>query len=217
MTGDIRYNKPLRYQLAEDGKPAAAVEFGADPKGLQPVMPELEDALGFDAEQHIYQVPRAKALPGAIDRRQGLLGRDRPIPVRDRRSAIVAIAAGRMVGFPEIAEQNLPPAIDRFAISRECFDLLPLDAALAFGHLAVVEQPEEACHIGHAVGHPGIGGEAVAPGATGLLVISLEILWRVEMSDEADIGLVDSHAKGDRCDDDDAFLLQDALLVALAH
>src|SRR5262249_2925736 len=50
LTGDVRQNKPLRYQLAENGKPAAAVEFGTHPKGLQPIMPEFEDALGFGAE-----------------------------------------------------------------------------------------------------------------------------------------------------------------------
>src|SRR5713226_6788548 len=55
----------------------------------------------------------------------------------------------------------------------------------------------------------------VAPGAAGFLVISLQALRRVEMDDEADIGLVDAHAEGDRRDDDDALLLEEAVLVAL--
>ena len=37
------------------------------------------------------------------------------------------------------------------------------------------------------------------------------------MRDEADVGLVDAHAEGDRGDDDDAFLAQKALLVARAR
>ena len=83
--------------------------------------------------------------------------------------------------------------------------------------VAGLDQPQQVHHIGDAVAHPRIGRQAVAPGPAGLLVIGFEVFRRVEMRDKADIGLVDAHAEGDRGDDDDAFLAQKALLVALAR
>src|SRR6516165_4677411 len=217
MAGDIGQNKALCDQLAEDRQPTAAIELGTDAKCLQPVMAESEDALGFGAEQQIHQMPRTETLPGAVNRGKRFLGGDCSVPARDRHAAIVAIAAGRMIGLPEIAEQHLPAATDRFAIAEQGLDLLPLDTALAIGHLAAVEQPEEARHIGHAVRHPSIGHEPVAPGATGLLVVGFEVLRRVQMGDEADIRLVDTHTEGDRRDNHDAFLPEKAILMTLAY
>ena len=72
-------------------------------------------------------------------------------------------------------------------------------------------------HIAEAVGHPGVGGEAVAPGAAGLLMVGLEAFRRVEVRDEADVGLVDPHAEGDRGDDDDPFLLAKAFERPPSH
>ena len=68
-----------------------------------------------------------------------------------------------------------------------------------------------------AVGHPGVGGQAVAAGAAGLLVVGLEALRQVEVGDEADVRLVDPHAEGDGRDHDHAVLAPEALLVALAR
>src|SRR4029077_6298896 len=72
-------------------------------------------------------------------------------------------------------------------------------------------------HIGEAVGHPGIGGEAIAPRPAGLLVIGFEVLRHIEMSDKTNVGLIDPHAEGDGRDDHHALVLQEALLVTLAY
>ncbi len=71
-------------------------------------------------------------------------------------------------------------------------------------------------HVLQPVGHPGVGRQAVAPGAAGLLVVGLDALGQVQVGDEAHVRLVDAHAEGDGGDDDDAVLAQEALLVARA-
>src|SRR5262249_20962536 len=157
---------------------------------------KFDDALGFGTKQQIRQMSRAETLSGAIDRRKRVLRRDRSVPAPDGGATIVAISAGWMVAFSEIAEQDLPPATNRFGITEQRLDLLALDTALRIGDLAAVEQPEKVRNIGHAIGQPGVGREPVAPGAAGLLVIGFEVLRRVEMGDKADIWLVDPHAEG---------------------
>src|SRR5260221_667093 len=105
----------------------------------------------------------------------------------------------------------------RLAEAEQRVELLPLDPPLPLVDVGAVEQLHQGHDVGHAIGHPGIGRQPVAAGAAGLLVIGLEALRRVEMGDEADIGLVDAHAEGDGGDDDDSFLLEEAVLVALPH
>ena len=94
---------------------------------------------------------------------------------------------------------------------------MPLDPALAIGCLTRLEQAKQAHYIGHAVGHPGVRRQSVPSGAASFLVIGFEVLRHVEMGDEADIRLVDPHAKRDRRSDDDPFLPEEAFLVPLAH
>ena len=83
--------------------------------------------------------------------------------------------------------------------------------------LAALHERQQRGDIRHAVGHPGIGRQTVAAGAAGFLVIGLERLGRIEMRDEAHVGLVDAHAEGDGRDHDHALVLEEAILVALAH
>src|SRR3546814_3446473 len=47
-----------------------------------------------------------------------------------------------------------------------------------------------------------LGGVAVAPRAPGFLIIALDRLRQAGMGDEADVGLVDPHAEGNRRGDD---------------
>ena len=53
-----------------------------------------------------------------------------------------------------------------------------------------------------AVDHPGVGRLAIAPGATGFLVVGLHGLGHIQVRDEAHVRFVDAHAKGDGGDDD---------------
>ena len=109
----------LRHQLPVDRQPTAAVEFAADAKRLQPVVAEAADPLGGVAEQYVDEVMGAEALAGAVHRRQRLLRRNRAVPALGRIAAIIAIAAGRVIGLAKIAEQDLPAAGYRLAIAGE--------------------------------------------------------------------------------------------------
>src|SRR5262249_3352737 len=162
--------------------------------------------------EDVDEMADAEALPGAVDGGDRLLRGDGAVPAFDRRKAGVAIAARPVLAFAEIAEQHLPAATRALAEAEQRIELLPLDAALLLGQVAALDAADERHHVGHAVGHPGIGREPVASGPAGLLVIGLEAARRIEMGDEAHVGLVDAHAEGDGGDDDDAFLLEEALL-----
>jgi hypothetical protein len=87
--------------------------------------------------------------------------------------------------------------------------------ALAFlaGLGRFVDHLAQQHHVAEAVGHPGLGRQAVAAGAAGFLVVALDRLGQVEVGDEAHVGLVDAHAEGDRRDHHDAVLAQEAALV----
>jgi hypothetical protein len=61
---------------------------------------------------------------------------------------------------------------------------------------------------------PGLGRLAVAPGAAGLLVISLDRLGEAGMGDEAHVGLVDAHSEGDGRDHHHVFRRDERGLVA---
>src|ERR1019366_2965953 len=61
-----------------------------------------------------------------------------------------------------------------------------------------------------------VAGQAIAPGAAGLLVVALDILGEVVVDDPADVGLVDAHAEGDRGANDAGVVAQKAFLVAIA-
>ena len=66
------------------------------------------------------------------------------------------------------------------------------------------------------VGEPGIGRQAVTSGAARLLVIGLQAFRKIEMGDEAHVGLVDSHAESDGRHDDKTLFLDEALLMSAA-
>jgi hypothetical protein len=169
------------------------------------------------ADQHVDQVMRAEALAGAVHRRQCLLRGDRAVPAGDRRAAIVAIAAGRMIALAEIAEEGLAPARHGLAKPDQRLGFLALDAALRLAQIARFDEAAQVHHVGDAIAHPRIGREPVASGPAGLLVIGFEVFRSVEMRNETHIRLVDAHAEGDGGDNDDAFLVQKAVLVALAR
>ena len=119
--------------------------------------------------------------------------------------------------FAEVGEQAHAPAVVRLGQREQRVELAALAALELFGSWALVDHPPLVDHVGQAVGHPGVGGQAVAAGAAGLLVVALDVLRQVEVRDEAHVGLVDAHAEGDRRDHHDAVLAQEAVLVALAH
>ncbi len=66
-------------------------------------------------------------------------------------------------------------------------------------------------------GEPAVRGASVAAGAPRLLVVGLERGRQVAVDDEADVGLVDAHAEGDRGDHDHRVARAEPLLVRRAR
>ena len=205
-------------QLADHGAPLLFVQIVADAEHGQLVMSELRDLLGHAADQHVDQMHGAKTLPGAIGAGQQLLRGDLAVAKLRRRQAVVAIAASAASDFlAEITEQTAAPAARGFRQRHQRIELAdrhPLERVGAGGfvdHAALLHD------VGQAIGHPGAGGFAVAPGASGLLVIGLDALRQIEMRDKPHVRLVDPHAERDGGDDDDAVLVDETILVAGAQ
>ena len=83
-------------------------------------------------------MPRAKSLPGAVNRRQCLLRSKAAVPGLRRREAGIAIAAGRAC-LAEILQQHLPPARYRFAIAEHRVKLVALDALVGFVRIRLLD------------------------------------------------------------------------------
>ena len=66
--------------------------------------------------------------------------------------------------------------------------------------------------VAQAPGHHGGRRQPVAAGAPGLLVVGLEALGRIEVVDEAHVGLVDAHPERDRGHDDARLVLDEPTL-----
>src|SRR5258708_33564023 len=93
-----------RDELPEHCAPLSFVPIGADAESGKSVVAELRDAPGRPAEQHVDHVPRAEALPGAVDAGQRLLRGHGAVPDPRRIQAVVAVAAG-FARLAEVVEQ----------------------------------------------------------------------------------------------------------------
>ncbi len=182
-------------------------------------MIELDDLGGSLPEQDVDDLARAELLaPLAREADHGgqeLLGGDRAVPRLRRRQAGVAVAAGGAL-LAEILEKPHAAALDRLAEGEHGVEVATEAAAVGVVALGGVDHLALLHDILEAVGQPGRGGQAVAPGTAGLLVVALDGLGQVEVGDEAHVGLVDAHAEGDGRDHDDAVLAQEARLVGRA-
>ena len=131
--------------------------------------------------------------------------------------AVVAVAAG-LARLAEVAEQAHAPAVVRLGQRQQRVELAAHARCLNSSPAGLSSIMRRWLHhVLQAVGHPGVGRQAVAAGAAGLLVVALDVLGQVEVGDEAHVGLVDAHAEGDGRDHHDAVLAQEAVLVALPH
>ena len=175
--------------------------------------------VGF-AEQDVDEVTGAEALVAlALEphhRGQQLLGRHRAVPGLRWRQAGVTVAT-RRGGLPEIGQQLHPPALDRLAQGEHGVEVGGQVAAVGEIALALIDHAALLHDVLQAVSQPGRRGQAVAPGATRLLVVPLDRLRQVEVGDEPHVGLVDAHAERDGGDHHEALLAQEPALVAGAH
>ena len=119
--------------------------------------------------------------------------------------------------FAEVAEQPHAPAVGGFGQRQQRVELAAHHLLEVFAGRALVDHAALVHHVLQAVGHPGVGGQAVAAGAAGLLVVALDVLGHVQVGDEAHVRLVDAHAEGDGGHHHHAVLAQEAVLVALPH
>ena len=154
---------------------------------------------------------RAEALTGAHDSRQHLLRRHCGVPQLGRRQAGVAVAAVAGL-FVEVRQQQPTPTGRGLGIAEHRVELHLVDA-LVLGRAVGAHDERPLLHdVGEAVRHPRDCRIAVATRATGLLVVALEALGQVDVSDEAYVGLVDAHAERDGRHHDHAVFATEALL-----
>src|SRR5690606_40724741 len=97
----------------------------------------------------------------------------------------------RLGGLAEVVQQLDAAALDGLAEGEHGVEVHGLAAAVGGIPLAAVDHLAEVDDVLQAVDEPGGGREAVAPGASRLLVVALDGLGEVQVGDEADVGLVE--------------------------
>ena len=155
----------------------------------------------------------AEALLDARHARADLLRQDqRIVDALDLAEADVAGAAvAALVGLAEVLDQRLVPALERAGVALHLAQV----GDVGFAQLArQLHDPAPLQEVGGRVEQQALGGEAVAAGAAGLLLVVLERLGRAGVHDEAHVGSIDAHAEGDGGDDDVGALVDEGVLVA---
>ncbi|MNZ38686.1 hypothetical protein D3C78_561660 [compost metagenome] len=165
------------------------------------------------AQQHFHQMPDAIALTGTVDRRQGLTGRFGRIPGLHTVDTVVAVAAGLGHVFIEIGQQGLTAATGFFTQREHGVELVLFQALVTLVAFGILQHLLEHQHVLQAVGHPGVRRQAVTPRPAGFLVVRLEGLGQVQVRDKPHVGLIDAHAERHGGHHDQAFLVEEALLV----
>src|SRR4029453_16475145 len=86
-----------------------------------------------------------------------------------------------LASFVEIRKQPGSAAVARFGERQHCVQLACRQAFVAVVGFREFDQAPLLYDIGEAVGHPGLGGEAIAPSAAGFLEVALDRSGHVEM------------------------------------
>ena len=90
----------------------------------------------------------------------------------------------------EIGQQRLAPATGFLAERQHGFQLVPLDALVPLVALGTLHHLPQQQDVLQAVGHPGVGRQAIAAGAAGFLVIGLSrLLGRSRWATKRTLGL----------------------------
>jgi len=192
------FEQAFGRELAQQAAPLALVEFLADSVHTQLLVTQGAEPGGAGTEQHIHHMGGAEALAGAEHGREGFLGWHGRVQPLLGFQATVAVATGQGQRFAEVGEQHLAPAAGRFGEADQRFELAVLQAFLGGLGAGVVDEAAQLGHVACPMHHPGHCWQSVAAGAAGFLVVGLQTLGQVDVGDEAHIGFVDAHAKGDR-------------------
>ena len=206
----------LREQLSNHPAPLLLAQVGTDSEGAQRSVVVLLHLGGLLAQQDVDGLAGTELLASfalqSNNSREHLLGGNCSIPRFRRRDASIAIAA-RRAGLPKVGEQLHPPTGDRLAQGEHRVKVRAETAAVGQITLRRLDHPALLHDILQPVGQPCGRRQAVTPGPTGLLVVPLDRLRKVEVGDEANIRLVDPHPESDRRDHDHAVFAQKASLV----
>ena len=101
-----------------------------------------------------------------------------------------------------------------FGQAHQRVEFIERHALERFRTLRLIDHAPLLHDIRETIGHPCNGRFAVTPGASGFLIIGLDVLGQIEMRHEAHIGLIDPHAERHGGDDDDAVLVEETILIA---
>ena len=213
----VDQHQARRSDLPQHRLPGPRIGVLAGAEHRQLVVAEAGGLFGRLAGQHVDDVAGAEPLAGAVDGGHRLDGDLGAVPAGDRGEAGIAIAAAAGMGFAEMGEDGLAPAVGGFADGEQRLELGALDALDLVGCAALVDHPPALHDIRHAVAHPCFGRLAVAPGPAGFLVVGLDRGRHIHMGDIAHVGLVDAHAEGDGGHEAKLFLLEEGVLVGAAH
>ena len=208
----IRPRKAERNQLTKHTAPSVFVQVGADGKHAKLIVTPLRHAFGVLAAQDIDEMRRAKALPRAINARQGFARRIGCIPGARRCQTVVAIAA-RLAWFTEIVEQAHAATACGFAQAQQRIELRCRDTTKLFVRIRLIDHAPLLHDICKAIGHPRICRCPIASRAASLLVIAFDAFRQIQMRYKSNIGFIDAHAEGNGCNNHNAVFLLKARLM----
>src|SRR5262249_53605536 len=148
-------------------------EVRADLPGRELIVSQPLHALGRIAAQHVDEMPGPKALAGAVDAGERLLRGFGAVPDARRVQAAVAVAAGR-ARFAEVSEHADATAAGGLRQADQRLELAVRDALVRLAGLGLGDHAPLLDHVTQAVRHPGVGRQAVAARAAGLLVVGFD-------------------------------------------
>ena len=186
-----------------------------DPEHAQLVMPALHHAIIMLAQQHFLDMAKAITLPGAIDGGQDLARQFGHIADARCVQAVVAIAAGLGRMFAKVAQQHGTAAAAGF--DQRGQRVQPGALAHAAGFVHFLQPHSRAGEIVRTPQHDRHRRIAIAPRASGFLIVALDRFGDAGVGNEPHVGLVDSHAEGHRGDHHHLFGGHERRLVGRAH
>ncbi len=201
--------------LADEAVPRFSFEIGADTPGADLIVTVFFRSAVSALRSGRQRCVLHRTCCGAVNAGENFLRRDQSVHCLGRDVAGIAITAGRMI-VAEILQQHLAAAMRGLAIAEKRAEFMMLNPLLFIRRIGACDHLASHGDILQAIEHPRHGGQPIAPGATGFLVIGFDIRGQVEVSDEPHIRFVDTHAEGDGGDDNNAFILQEAVLVRRA-
>ena len=205
-------------EFAPEGQPLLAVEFLTDAVGGELLVAPLADAFGIRAMEDFDDVVQADGEAAffldAVDAGEEFLGGEGGVEGVSGFEAVIAGGAGEGPElFAEVGKEGLSAAGAGLGVAGHLVEFLAggglfvgvfdlVDEVGLFGGVASVEEEQA------------IGGQAIAAGATGFLVVAFDVAWEVVVDDPADVGLIDAHAEGDGSADDSDFIAEEEVLVS---